>query len=40
MSNLPTTNTIPAVLTNAKVYSDGNELYGAGDVEVPSELEQ
>lgn len=36
MSNLPITNTIPAVLTNAKVYNDGNELYGAGDVEVPS----
>lgn len=36
MSDLPKTNTIPTLLTNAKIYNDGDELFGVGDVEVPT----
>ena len=36
MSSLQKTNTIPALLTAAKVYNEGDFLVGIADVEVPS----
>ena len=35
MSNLPSTNLIPAVLTNARVYKDGIAQLGVATVEMP-----
>ncbi len=36
MSNLPTTNIIPSILTNARIYKDGIGLLGVASVELPS----
>ncbi len=36
MSNLPNTNLIPSVLTNARVYRDGGVQLGIAKVELPS----
>lgn len=35
MSNLPSSNLIPAVLTNARVYKDGGALLGVASVDMP-----
>lgn len=35
MSNLPSSNLIPAVLTNARVYKDGATLLGVASVDMP-----
>ncbi len=35
MSNLPSTNLIPSVLTNARIYKEGNVLLGAAKIDLP-----
>lgn len=34
--SLPSTNLIPSVLTNARIYKDGNVLLGVATIELPS----
>ncbi len=36
MADMPVTNPIPALLTNAKIYRDGADQLGAGTLELPN----